>query len=447
VGGTSSQARLPVSPRAPKTILRLRGDEELVVRARRGDERAFELLYERHVPGVLSFCRHMLADAAEAEDAVQHTFAAAHRELVESDRPLHVKAWLYTVARNRCLSLLRDRHEHPTEQVEPSTAGLQDVVEQRADLREVLNDLRDLPPDQRAALVLAEMEDLSHAEIAGVIGCPDASVKGLVFRARAGLMERQEAREAPCTDIRAELAVARRGGLRRGRLKHHLKECSSCTAYLHGLKRQRKLLALVLPVAPTAGLKPGLLASLGLGGGAAAGGLAAAGTAGTAATVAVAAVIGGAGLAGHGPLGTDPPDGDSASPPASQQAPQPAADRATPGLRLSVPGALPGARTKGGGTPGPRPADGRRRSSLGARDRGRSKSSKAAKPLKFKRAPAGAERAKPPKEARAPASPTPAAGRPPAPSSPVPATPRLPEVKLNTNEAPPSLGRGLPQNK
>ena len=80
------------------------------------------------MPGVLSFCRHMLADATEAEDAVQHTFAAAHRELVESDRPLHVKAWLYTVARNRCLSLLRDRHEHPTEQVEPSTAGLQDVV-------------------------------------------------------------------------------------------------------------------------------------------------------------------------------------------------------------------------------------------------------------------------------------------------------------------------------
>jgi len=415
------------------------------VRARRGDERAFELLYERHVPGVLSFCRHMLADAAEAEDAVQHTFAAAHRELVESDRPLHVKAWLYTVARNRCLSLLRDRHEHPTEQVEPSTAGLQDVVEQRADLREVLNDLRDLPPDQRAALVLAEMEDLSHAEIAGVIGCPDASVKGLVFRARAGLMERQEAREAPCTDIRAELAVARRGGLRRGRLKHHLKECSSCTAYLHGLKRQRKLLALVLPVAPTAGLKPGLLASLGLGGGAAAGGLAA-GTAGTAATVAVAAVIGGAGLAGHGPLATDPPGGDSASPPASQQAPQPAADRATPGQRPSVAGALPGARGKGG-TPGPRPADGGRRSPSGARDRGRSKSSKAAKPLKIKRASAGAERAKPSKEAGAPASSTPTGGRPPAAPSPFPASPQPPQVKLKTNEAPPLVDRGRPLKK
>jgi len=445
VGGTSSQARRPVSPRAPKTILRLRGDEELVVRARRGDERAFELLYERHVPGVLSFCRHMLADAAEAEDAVQHTFAAAHRELVESDRPLHVKAWLYTVARNRCLSLLRDRHEHPTEQVEPSTAGLQDVVQQRADLREVLNDLRDLPPDQRAALVLAEMEDLSHAEIAVVIGCPDTSVKGLVFRARAGLMERQEARDAPCSDIRAELAVARRGGLRRGRLKHHLKECPSCTSYLHSLKRQRQLLALVLPVAPTAGLKSGLLASLGLGGGAAAGGLAAVGTAGTAATVVVAAVIGGAGLTGHGPLGTGPPDdGRSSSPAGSQTSPP---ERAKPGLRPGVAATLPGRRK--GGTPGPRPVDGRGRSSPGARDHGRSKSPKGGKPPKIGRAPARTKPAKPLKEAGAPASPSPSLQRPSAPSggARVPATPRLPEAKPKTNEAAPPVDRVRPQIK
>ena len=107
----------------PKSILRLRGDEELAARSRDGDERAFELLYERHVPGMLSFCRHMLSDSAEAEDAVQHTFAAMYRELRERDRPLRVKAWLYTVARNRCLSLLRDRRERPRDELELSTRG------------------------------------------------------------------------------------------------------------------------------------------------------------------------------------------------------------------------------------------------------------------------------------------------------------------------------------
>ena len=267
----------------------------------------------------------MLGDPAEAEDAVQHAFAAAHRELVNHDRPLRLKAWLYTVARNRCLSMLRDRHEYPDEALEPSTAGLHEEVQQRADLREVLTDLHDLPHDQRAALVLSELEDLSHAEIAGVLGCRVESVKGLVFRARAGLMERHEARDASCSDIRAELAVARRGGLRRGRLKHHLKACPSCAAYLEDLRRQRRMLALVLPVAPTAALKPGLLASLGLGGGAAAGGLAAAGTAGTAATIAVAAVMGGAGLAGQGPLASDPPPGKQGGSPSGPKVPAPAA--------------------------------------------------------------------------------------------------------------------------
>jgi len=386
--------------------LRLRGDEELVARARQGDERAFELLYERHVPGVLSFCRHMLADPAEAEDAVQHAFAAAHRELVESERPLRVKAWLYTVARNRCVSLLRDRHERPHEEIELSTAGLQDVVQQRAELREVLADLHDLPPDQRAALVLAELEDLSHAEIAAVIGCPVTSVKGLVFRARAGLMERHEAREAACSDIRAELAVARRGGLRRGRLKHHLKACPNCAAYLDGLKRQRRMLALVLPVAPTAGLKPGLLASLGLGGGAAAGGLAAVGMAGTAATVAVAAVIGGAGLTGHGPLSTDPRPGDGSSPAAGPQAsPRTSTgDRENRGLRPTSGVRSPDGRRRaatsraGMGGRGAAAKLGRARRSA-SRSSGRgSKPPKAAKPLKVRGAPAREKPVTPSKE-------------------------------------------------
>ena len=156
-----------------------------------------------------------------------------------------------------------------------------------------------------------------------MLGCGVTNVKGLVFRARAGLVERHEAREAPCEEIRAELALARRGGLRRGRLRHHLKACPDCAAYLEDVRRQRRMLALVLPVVPTAALKPGLLASLGLGGGAAAGGLAAAGTAGTAATVAVAAVIGGAGLAGHGPLSADPPEGRCGSSPPTGSQPSP----------------------------------------------------------------------------------------------------------------------------
>src|SRR5690606_26091099 len=97
-------------------------DERLVARVRRGDERAFAALFERHHRPLLSFCRHMLGSADEAEDAVQQTFIRAHAALLRGERPERPRAWLYAIARNRCLTLLARRREHPAaEAPEPST--------------------------------------------------------------------------------------------------------------------------------------------------------------------------------------------------------------------------------------------------------------------------------------------------------------------------------------
>jgi len=271
---------LPKPGRRPasvsKRLLALRGDAALVARLRAGEAAAFEVLYERHIPAILSFCRHMLGSLDEAEDAVQTVFVSAHRHLLADAREINLKPWLYAIARNRCLSILRARREHVLEDVEVSTRGLDEVVQQRAELRSLLADLGDLPEDQRAALVLTELGDLSHAEVAEVLECEAAQVKGFVFRARSGLAERREAREASCEEIRVELANARGGGLRRGRLSHHLKSCPSCAAYMKDLRRQRRMMGLILPVAPTIGLKDSVLGALAAGGGGAAGGGAAA---------------------------------------------------------------------------------------------------------------------------------------------------------------------------
>ena len=222
--------------RAPKRLLALRGDDLLVERVRAGDPSAFEVLYERHVAGLLGFCRHMLGDRrrgrgcrpADLRRRARATSSAAQREI-------NLKPWLYTIARNRCVSVLRARRDQPDADPEVSTDGLSEQVQQRADLREMVADINDLPQDQRAALVLSELGDLSQAEVAEVLGCEVSNVKGLVFRARAGLSERRDAREAPCEEIRAELASARRGGLRRGRLRHHLKACPG----VRGISRGR----------------------------------------------------------------------------------------------------------------------------------------------------------------------------------------------------------------
>src|SRR4051794_17710488 len=159
----------------PRTTRFVRGepDERLVTLVRGGDECAFEAIYDRYSRPLLSFCRHMLGDLQEAEDAVQHTFLSAHNALLADGRDIHLKAWLFAIARNRCLSILRARREHLglEDGLEPpSTAGLAAEVEQREDLREMLEDLARLPAEQREALLLAELGAHSHDEIAEVLG-------------------------------------------------------------------------------------------------------------------------------------------------------------------------------------------------------------------------------------------------------------------------------------
>src|SRR4051794_35361823 len=187
-------------PASPKVLAAL-GDDRLVEQVRRGNEAAFEVVYDRHHRGILSFCRHMLGSADEAEDAVQQTFISAYDALQADRREIRLKAWLYTIAPTRCLSILRARREQPAELDELPVAGLSEAVQQRADLRELLGDLHGLPVDQRAALVLSEVGDLSHAEVGAIVGCEVAKVKSLVFQARSSLIESRKARDIPCQEI------------------------------------------------------------------------------------------------------------------------------------------------------------------------------------------------------------------------------------------------------
>ena len=315
--------RLPGRPLRSKRLLALAGDERIVEQIRRGNELAFEIAFERHGAGILAFCRHMLGSREEAEDAVQHTFAAAFRDLArDSDRKIVLRPWLYTIARNRCLSLLRARRQEAAELDELPTEGLSDEVERRAELRELLADVRELPEDQRAALLLAEAAGMSHAEVAQVLDCEPGSVKGLVFRARSSLIERRDARETPCGEIREQLANLRGGALRRNELRHHLRHCPGCAEYRDEVRRQRQMLAVALPVVPGLGLKSKVLAAAGFAGGGAGGGAAAGGLAGGAAiaslgsgTVAKVAIVGalatGGVVAGQGAV-----DGSEVRPPA-----------------------------------------------------------------------------------------------------------------------------------
>jgi RNA polymerase sigma factor (sigma-70 family) len=306
----ASAARRPShpGPRIPARLLRLASDERLVEHVRNGSEPAFEAVFDRHSRGILAFCRHMLGSVEEAEDAVQHTFLAAYRSLVGSRRPIQLRPWLYTIARNRCLSVLRARREKAVDNLdELPTENLSVEVQRRQDLRDLLLDVRELPEDQRAALVLAEVGGVSHDEISQVLGVPREKVKALVFQARSSLIASRAARDTPCDEIRVQLAELRGGALRRNSLRRHLRVCAGCREFRLAVQDQRKMLALALPVVPTLALKQGVMAgALGTGAAAASGaavGGAAGATAGssllagggamTAKVLAVAAIAGG----------------------------------------------------------------------------------------------------------------------------------------------------------
>ena len=351
----------------PRRSLRTAGDERLVAQIRGGDgpdaRTAFEVLYDRHHRGVLAFCRHMLGSPEEAEDAVQHTFSSAYRALLADDREIALRAWLYAIARNRCLSMLAARREQvaldDVEAVLPSTSGLAAEVEQRNDLREMLADMQRLPVDQRAALVLSELEAHSHKEIADILAVPPSKVKALVFQARESLMIRRQARDTDCTQIREQLSVLRGGALRRRELRRHVESCEGCRMFEAEVRHQRAGMALLLPVAPTLGLKHGTLASAFAAGGtsaaavatvasgAAAGGLALGTKAMAAKALAILAVAGTAG--GGGYVAVDAARDSAASPSpqtqreggAAQPAPAAVSPAATPAEPAQPSGAAP----------------------------------------------------------------------------------------------------------
>jgi RNA polymerase sigma factor (sigma-70 family) len=221
------------------------GDVDLVAEVRAGSERAFEAIYDRHARGLLSFCRHTLGDREEAEDALQQTFLNAYRGMRANGRGIALRPWLYAIARNECISLMRRRGHAVAgadgDEIEISTTGPAVQVEKRDELRAMLADLARLPDDQREALRLSSLATLSGEQIAQVLGCDREKVKSLVFRGRRSLAEGRDARDVSCEEIRHQLSVLGGGSLRRKVLSAHLRTCEGCREYRRAVRRARRL--------------------------------------------------------------------------------------------------------------------------------------------------------------------------------------------------------------
>ena len=149
-------------------------------------------LFERHGATVLGLCRVLLRNEHEAEDAAQQTFLAAYRSLLNGGEPRYPAAWLATIARNECWSIVGRRMREPLGDAEPEGSLPDPVVAaaERADLRELWRAIGALPRQQRRAILLREFSGLSYDELAVALGVSEPAVESLLFRARRELRAR-----------------------------------------------------------------------------------------------------------------------------------------------------------------------------------------------------------------------------------------------------------------
>jgi RNA polymerase sigma factor (sigma-70 family) len=252
-------------------ITRMLSDDRLAQRAVKGDKRAFAAIFDRYHQSLYRYCLAVLGNSQDAEDALQNTMIKVLRALPGEERQIKLKPWLYRIAHNESIELLRRRRE--TRQLDPELAtagsGLAEEVATRERLRGLISNLDELPERQRGVLVMRELAGLDFAEIGTALGTSPAVARQTLYEARLSLRQMDEGREMSCESVTRALSDGDGRVARRRDLRAHLRACASCRRFGEEIEsRERDLAALSpLPALAAAGLLQGLLGGHGAGGG------------------------------------------------------------------------------------------------------------------------------------------------------------------------------------
>jgi RNA polymerase sigma factor (sigma-70 family) len=167
--------------------LRAQPDGRLIGLVREGYDSAFEEIVRRYRRPLEHFAAAIVG--SRCEDVTQDSFSKALLALRGSAAEIELRPWLYRIVRNTALNDLRDRGPAP-EQLSETLAGAGSTaaeVERREELAELMKRLAALPEPQRAAIVMRELEGLSHEEIAAALGVSGGAARQAIYRARAAL--------------------------------------------------------------------------------------------------------------------------------------------------------------------------------------------------------------------------------------------------------------------
>ncbi|MGH2840513.1 MAG: RNA polymerase sigma factor [Solirubrobacteraceae bacterium] len=259
-------------------------DLALVAGIRAGDDRAFEVLYERYQPRITRYIRGMVQDDGRAEDITQEVFLSALRRMRETDRQIVFKPWIFEIAKNACIDAFR-RTRHTNEisfdAQDRLSAGdhgwLADVgaspdiaVDTKLDLDNLRGAFGCLSDTHHQILVMRELEGLSYRDIGERLGMSRPAVESTLFRARRRLEEEygEIVSGQRCTRVRAIIdAGGRTPGLRdQQRLDRHMSHCQPCRRHalmagidLEARPARRSVAARIAALLPLPGLwrRPG----------------------------------------------------------------------------------------------------------------------------------------------------------------------------------------------
>lgn len=175
-------------PAGPESL----ADELLAVRCLLGEPAAFDELVDRwHVP-LWRYLRRLSRDDGAAAEVLQDVWVRVLRALPALREPARLRAWLFGIARRAAMDRFRERYaDAVSSPIDPETVA---APEEDADVREAIEAMHDalttLPWQEREALVLFYLDELSLAETADVLAVPVGTVKSRLFRARRSLKQR-----------------------------------------------------------------------------------------------------------------------------------------------------------------------------------------------------------------------------------------------------------------
>jgi RNA polymerase sigma factor (sigma-70 family) len=226
----------------------------------------FAEIYGEHMPEITRYCRSILRNRDDAEDAAQNAMERALKALSDGPAPERMRPWLFTIAQRESVNVLRRRRAADAELLEETAVAPQGSPEElsavRERLAELLSDLHALAPRQRECLVARELCGRSYRDIARDLGTSEAAAQQVVLEARQSLRQFEAGRSLECDEVQSWISAHDHARVRTRRVGAHLRSCGCCRGFQQSIRGRRRDFGLLLPGLGSGGTLWGALAAL-----------------------------------------------------------------------------------------------------------------------------------------------------------------------------------------